>query len=126
ITAIAGSSTPFKGGIIAYDDAVKFALLSVRSETLGEHGAVSEATACEMAEGLRGALGVDLAISATGIAGPDGGSGEKPVGTVWIGIAKADGISASPFNYGNIGRGPVRDHAVLDALRALRGGLSQV
>jgi len=87
ITAVAGSSVYYKGSVIAYANEVKMALLDVKEETLAQYGAVSEQTAIEMAENVRKKLKTDVAIATTGIAGPDGGTDEKPVGTVWIGFA---------------------------------------
>ncbi len=86
LTAIAGSSDVVMGGIIAYDNAVKVAQLGVQQQTLDEHGAVSEETVRAMATGGRERLGVSVAIAITGIAGPGGGSAEKPVGTIWIAV----------------------------------------
>jgi len=124
ITAISGSSACFKGGITAYDNAVKQGLLSVPTETIETHGAVSEQTAIAMAQGALTALNVDIAMSVTGIAGPSGGSPQKPVGTVWIGIASADSATATLFEFGNLGRNRVRDQACLEALKMLDGRLS--
>ena len=87
ITAIAGSSDVYVGGIVAYDNAVKTKLVSVRDVSLDEHGAVSEQVAREMAEGCARALGTQIGIGITGIAGPGGGTAAKPVGTVWIAVA---------------------------------------
>ncbi|WP_418152797.1 CinA family protein [Litorimonas sp. RW-G-Af-16] len=123
ITAIPGSSTPFKGGIIAYDNAIKTKLLGVSPSVLGKYGAVSEKTAERMAAGARERLDVDLAVSVTGIAGPGGAVEGKPIGTVWIGIATKDAVSATVFNFGDIGRNAVRDQTVLEALRMLTGAL---
>ena len=87
ITAIPGSSDVYFGGIVAYDNSVKTKLVGVRDVSLSEHGAVSEQVAREMAEGCARALGTQVGIGITGIAGPGGGSAEKPVGTVWIAVA---------------------------------------
>ena len=87
LTAVPGSSSQFLGGIIAYADETKHRLLGVPMDLLGARGAVSEPVAREMALGATRALGADVAVSITGIAGPDGGSDEKPVGTVWLGFA---------------------------------------
>lgn len=86
-TAVPGSSAYFKGGVVAYSNDVKMNLLGVKSETLETFGAVSRETATEMVLGVKKALGTDYAIATTGIAGPDGGSPEKPVGTVWIAVS---------------------------------------
>lgn len=82
-----GSSRWFRGGAVVYDDALKQALLGVRGETLARDGAVSEAVVREMAVGALERLGGDVAIAVSGIAGPDGGTPAKPVGTVWFGWA---------------------------------------
>lgn len=82
ITNVPGSSTYLKGGVVAYANEVKQLALGVRAETLAQHGAVSEQTAVEMATGVRRVLGTDLGLAITGIAGPEGGTADKPVGTV--------------------------------------------
>lgn len=87
ITAIPGSSSQFLGGVIAYSDAVKTAQLGVPADLLAQHGAVSEAVAAAMASGVRTALGADVGVGITGIAGPEGGTPDKPVGTVCFGLA---------------------------------------
>lgn len=89
LTAVPGSSAYMLGGVVAYANEVKQNLLGVSAETLEQHGAVSTETAIEMARGARRALGADIGISVTGIAGPDGGSPDKPVGTVCFGLATA-------------------------------------
>lgn len=89
ITNVAGASVIFPGGIVAYNDAVKQKFLGVNAQTLTQHGAVSEAVACEMAEGARKNFNADFAIAVTGIAGPGGGLPDKPVGTVFIALAGA-------------------------------------
>ena len=123
ITSIPGSSKPFKGGIIAYDNAVKTKLLGVSPSVLGKYGAVSQKTAERMAVGAVERLNVDMAVSVTGVAGPSGGSIEKPVGTVWVGLAvKRDGqveVTAKMFEFGDIGRNMVRDVTCYEALKAL-------
>ncbi len=100
LTAQAGASAYFKGGIVAYSNEVKESTLGVKHSTLEAHGAVSEATVREMAEGVRQRLGADLAIATTGIAGPDGGTPEKPVGTVWIAVADATHTEAKLLQFG--------------------------
>ena len=87
ITAVAGSSHFFKGGIIAYSNEIKENLLGVNHGTLETHGAVSEETVIEMVKGAMETLKTDCAVSTSGIAGPGGGTREKPVGTVWIAAA---------------------------------------
>ena len=91
ITNVAGSSDYYRGSVTAYARDIKEMLLGVRSETLAEHGAVSEQTAREMARGVRHAMGADIGVSVTGIAGPTGGSVGKPVGLVHIALVAADG-----------------------------------
>lgn len=87
LTSMGGSSQYFEGGVMTYSDKSKTDVLGVDSKTIKQHGAVSSQTACEMAEMVRRKFQTDFGISITGIAGPGGGSPEKPVGTVWIGIA---------------------------------------
>ena len=99
LTAQAGASAYFKGGVVAYSNEVKECALGVQHSTLEAHGAVSEETAREMAEGVRRRLGADLAIATTGIAGPDGGTKEKPVGTVWIAVANATHTEAQLLSF---------------------------
>ena len=99
LTAQAGASAYFKGGVVAYSNEVKECALGVQHSTLEAHGAVSEETAREMAEGVRTRLGADLAIATTGIAGPNGGTPEKPVGTVWIAVADATHTEAQLLSF---------------------------
>ena len=87
ITNVSGSSSYFRGGVISYSNEVKESILGVPEETLIEHGAVSKETAQAMAQGARRLLGTDVALSVTGIAGPTGGTTEKPVGLVYVGLA---------------------------------------
>ncbi len=93
LTAVAGASRSFCGGVIAYANSVKVGQLGVKLDTLERHGAVSEEVAREMAGGVRARLGSDLALATTGVAGPDGGTPEKPVGTVWLALEDGDGAS---------------------------------
>ena len=92
ITSVPGSSAWFKGSVVAYDNSVKSGLLGVDPGTIRRYGAVSEETAREMAEGMLRLVKTDYAIAVTGIAGPDGGTPEKPVGTVWIAVASSGGV----------------------------------
>jgi PncC family amidohydrolase len=92
ITALPGSSGFYPGGFVTYSNELKRGLVDVSQDTLSTAGAVSAATAIEMANGGRSRIGADYAIAITGIAGPDGGSDEKPVGTVWICLAGPDGL----------------------------------
>ena len=116
LTAIPGASDVMLGGIIAYHNEVKVSALGVRRETLESHGAVSEETAREMATGVRGALGASVGVGITGIAGPGGGTPEKPVGTVCI-AADVDGTVRS-FRAMLIGdRHEVRQRSAQSALR---------
>jgi nicotinamide-nucleotide amidase len=91
VTDVAGSSDYFLGGVVSYANAAKASLLGVEDATLASYGAVSEETAREMARGARERFGADVAAAITGVAGPGGGSEEKPVGTVWFAIVDRDG-----------------------------------
>jgi PncC family amidohydrolase len=91
LTDVSGSSRYVRGGIVAYENAIKEALLGVKTQTLIDYGAVSEQTAVEMAQGARETLDTDYALSVTGIAGPGGGTDTKPVGLTFIGLASRSG-----------------------------------
>lgn len=117
-TNVSGSSEYFKGGIIAYSNEVKEKILGVKHKTVMLHGAVSEQTACEMASGVREKFSTDLGISITGVAGPKGGTVDKPVGTVWIALADISGVEAKRFLFGN-DREVNRERAVGTALAML-------
>lgn len=97
ITNVAGSSTYYLGGVTAYANEAKVRLLGVSPHTLEQNGAVSEETVIEMARGIRKAMGADIGISVSGIAGPTGGTPDKPVGTVWIGLSSTRGEYARHF-----------------------------
>jgi nicotinamide-nucleotide amidase len=97
LTEIPGSSGYFRGGVVSYADDAKRQLLDVPAEVLAAHGAVSAQTARAMAEGARKHFGADVAASVTGVAGPDGGSPEKPVGLTYIGVADAAGVDVRRF-----------------------------
>ncbi|RDB07607.1 competence/damage-inducible protein A [Runella aurantiaca] len=100
ITKVSGSSAYFVGGIISYSNEIKIAELGVKPSTLAEFGAVSEQTVVEMAEGVRQRLNSTYGIAASGIAGPDGGTDEKPVGTIWIASAGPDGTVTQKLQLG--------------------------
>ncbi|MBV42752.1 MAG: competence/damage-inducible protein A [Crocinitomicaceae bacterium] len=101
ITAVPGSSAIFIGSVVAYDNRIKQELLGVSSNALDVDGAVSEAVVCQMAKGARELLGTDYAVATSGVAGPSGGSVDKPVGTVWIALAGREGVEAKCLRLGN-------------------------
>ena len=115
ITLVPGASAYFLGGVVAYSNEVKKQVLGVNADDLEKYGAVSEPVARQMAEGVRKVTGADYAVSTTGVAGPDGGTKEKPVGTIWMAVAGPKGTVAervliSHTRERNIGRGSV--HAI--------------
>lgn len=123
LTAIPGSSDVVIGGVIAYANAVKERLLGVSSELLREHGAVSEPVARAMATGARSSLGAGAALSITGVAGPDGGTADKPVGTVWIALDLQGAVETRLLRlWGD--RDEVRRRSTQAALELLRRALS--
>lgn len=118
ITAIAGSSGWFYEGVVAYANAVKERALAVDGELLARHGAVSGPVVAAMAEGMRQRSGADLAIATSGIAGPGGGSDDKPVGLVWFGFALEQQVRVERLLFAG-SRERVRQQAVDYALRRL-------
>jgi nicotinamide-nucleotide amidase len=119
ITSVPGSSEYFIGSVVAYSNRIKEAELGVNAESLEKYGAVSEAVVREMAEGIRRKFGTDFSISTSGIAGPDGGSDEKPVGTTWIAVATPEKTITQKFLFGEH-RGRNIHKAALAALNMLR------
>lgn len=119
ITSVAGSSDYFKGAVVAYSNEVKENILGVNHQTLLDHGAVSEATVIEMAVGVKNRLSTDYAIAVSGIAGPSGGTEEKPVGTTWIAISTPSGTRARHFRFGEHRERNIQ-RAALTALSLLR------
>lgn len=99
ITSIAGSSSFFKGSIVSYSNEIKKNVLNVSSDDLDTHGAVSQAVVEQMADGARELCNTNYAVSTSGIAGPDGGTEEKPVGTVWIAVSSAERTVSNCFNF---------------------------
>jgi nicotinamide-nucleotide amidase len=121
---VAGSSDYYKGGIVSYSNDVKMSQLAVSDETLRKHGAVSEATVREMAAGAQKSLAATYALSISGIAGPGGGTPDKPVGTVWIGLATPDGTTARHLHWPG-DREQVRTIASFGALFFLHKALNR-
>jgi nicotinamide-nucleotide amidase len=124
LTDVPGSSEYFLGSIVSYGNAAKEELLGVGTDTLRAHGAVSEEAARAMALGARGRFDADLAVAITGIAGPGGGSPEKPVGTVFFALADRDGVSAASRRLFAGDRSVVRRAACLHALELVRRRLA--
>ena len=118
ITAVAGSSEVFLGGVISYANEVKRDVLGVAADALEKFGAVSPQVAEQMADGARRLTKADLAVSLTGIAGPGGGSAEKPVGLVWFGLSTPDGTRTEKAIFRG-DRAKVRAQAVTHALGML-------
>jgi nicotinamide-nucleotide amidase len=120
LTEIAGSSDVVDRGSVTYSDAAKMAMLGVPEATLRQYGAVSRQTALAMASGALARAEVDLTVAITGIAGPGGGSAEKPVGLVHFATATKDGgLAHREKRYGEIGRAEVRRLSVIEALTML-------
>ena len=118
LTDLPGSSAWYRGGVIAYANELKTGLLGVPPELLAAHGAVSAQTAAAMAAGARTRTGADFAIAITGIAGPSGGSPEKPVGLVFLAVAHPDGTATFEHRFAG-SRADIRAAAAETALRHL-------
>jgi nicotinamide-nucleotide amidase len=123
LTSVSGSSTYFQGGVIAYADAVKTRELGVSSEALERNGAVSEATARQMACGVRARFATDIGLAITGIAGPGGGTEAKPVGTVYVAAALFNGTRVRACRFAG-GRSAVREQSCAAALSLLEEALT--
>jgi nicotinamide-nucleotide amidase len=124
LTAIAGSSDVVLGGLITYSNDAKMALAAVPEALLAAHGAVSEPVARAMAEGGRAALSATFAVAVTGVAGPGGGSAEKPVGLVHFACCGPAGTVHRERRFGPLSRDEIRRLSVLIALDLLREGAS--
>jgi nicotinamide-nucleotide amidase len=119
LTAIAGSSEVFKRGFVPYSNEAKIELLGVPAETIAEHGAVSAQAAAAMARGAVARAGVDLAVSITGIAGPSGGTPQKPVGLIYLGVARRDVTARVERRVFPGDRAAIRQAALVEALNLL-------
>jgi nicotinamide-nucleotide amidase len=119
ITAVAGSSAWFDYGLVTYANSAKCQLLGVDPQVLASEGAVSEVVALQMVDGALRVSGADVAVAVTGLAGPGGGSPEKPVGTVWLGWGLADGWRRTHCYHFSGDRTEVRRQSVVAALREL-------
>ena len=119
ITAIAGSSEWFERGFVTYSNEAKQEMLGVRAETLSAHGAVSEATAREMASGALAHSRAQVAVAITGVAGPTGGTKDKPVGMVWFAWARQGAVVESAMRHFDGDRDGVRRQSVIAALQGV-------
>lgn len=124
LTELPGSSDYYLGGAVAYANSAKTILLGVSESVLARHGAVSVATAEAMANGARERLGADLAVSITGVAGPGGGSPQRPVGLVYLGLATGAGTTVREMRFHG-DRAAIRAAAAEAALRLVLAGLGQ-
>jgi len=118
LTDTPGSSEWFAGSVVAYSNAVKNKLLGVPADILEKHGAVSEPVVLAMAKGVLETVGADVSVAISGIAGPSGGTPEKPVGTVWIAWAWPDGTRAKMFSFQGT-RDQVKNQTVMSAINGL-------
>ena len=124
LTSISGSSEYYPQGIISYSNEAKIQLLGVKNQTLEKYGAVSEQTAYEMAQGIRTKAAVKIGISTTGIAGPTGGTQEKPVGLVYIGLVSDNDVVIRQFNFTGT-RIENKESTCLEALKILKNILEK-
>jgi nicotinamide-nucleotide amidase len=118
ITSVPGSSRYFNGGVVSYSNDIKMNLLKVDSQLIEKFGAVSREVVIAMAQNVRLLMKSDYAIAVSGVAGPDGGSIEKPVGTVWIAIATSNSVQAKVFNFG--------EHRIRNIRRAAIAALNEL
>lgn len=125
LTEVPGSSAAVERGFVTYSNEAKAELLGVAEALIATHGAVSEPVACAMAEGALRASRADIAVAITGVAGPGGGSGAKPVGLVHLACATASATRHLERRYGDLGRGAIRLRAVEDALLLLDEAAAQ-
>jgi nicotinamide-nucleotide amidase len=123
LTSVPGSSDVVEAGLVTYSNAAKTALLGVSPDLLLAHGAVSEPVARAMAEGALERTGAELSVATTGVAGPGGGSAQKPVGLVWFATARGADVVARVERFGDLGRDAVRLQAVRTALDMLMDSL---
>ena len=123
LTDVAGSSAYVKGAVVSYSNEIKNSILHVKEETLKNFGAVSEQTAKEMAANIRQIFNTNIGVSITGIAGPDGGTSEKPVGTVYIGVSDSNGEKIQRFQFGGT-RTEIKEKSVESALKMIKDYLT--
>lgn len=119
LTDVSGSSRWFSGAIVAYSNEIKMKLLGVKEQTLIDNGAVSEQTVLEMADGVAEKIGTNVGISLSGIAGPTGGTPDKPVGTVWMGWHIGDETFAEKFQFDG-DRAAVKKQSLQSVLKTLK------
>ena len=124
LTAIPGASDVFRGGVIAYDNDVKSETLGVPAALIEEHGAVSEPVVISMSAGARTVAGADLGVAITGVAGPSGGTSEKPVGTVWLALADRAAVTSRHIRFFG-DRNEIRYRATQAALELIRRKLAR-
>lgn len=123
LTDVAGSSNYVQGAIVSYSNEIKISALHVKEETLKNFGAVSHETAFEMAKNIREIFKTDIGVGITGIAGPGGGSKEKPVGLVYISVADKNSVTVEKFNF--VGsRTEIKNQSVLSALKMIENFLT--